>query len=208
MFKRANRYIKKLLSGGHPVKIKYSKDDWDAQYKKGNWNFLLKRHENIVQVTQILKDLAVPKEKISVLDVGCGNGALARELDSNQFFYTGLDISSEALEQAKITAPHGRYIQSSMDSTPPLAETFDVLIFCEVLLYGDYERTLKIYKPYLKPDGFIIISLYDVWRTKLIWRSLKKQIKIINLVYIKNLTRKVGWTVCLGRYSSESNNRL
>ncbi len=200
MFTKIIRFGKKVLQGQPLVKIKYSPIEWDAQFNKGNWDFLLERHQNIVLIAQILKDSIASKHSLAVLDVGCGNGALIKELAGLSFEYTGIDISRAALEQAKQYAPTGTFIQASMDDAPPVTGTYDVIVFCEVLLYGDYEKILKRYQPHLRPGGQIIISLYDAWRTKIIWYELRHMISTQLWVYVKNKTRNVGWNICVGTY--------
>jgi 2-polyprenyl-3-methyl-5-hydroxy-6-metoxy-1,4-benzoquinol methylase len=202
MIKKIKSFGKKIISGDDLVKIKYTKEGWDEQFENGNWDFLLNDHENIVLVTNELNKLASAKqgEKLKVLDVGCGNGALAKRLSSELFDYRGTDISDKAIETARQEVPWGTFYQSSMDDTPQTAEKYDVIIFCEVLVYGDYEKVLEQYSHLLKAEGHLVISLYDVWRTKLIWRTIKKKLNIVNSVSVVNTLRNVGWNIVVAQY--------
>jgi 2-polyprenyl-3-methyl-5-hydroxy-6-metoxy-1,4-benzoquinol methylase len=154
-----------------------------------------------VLVRHYLHELQQSKgRKVRVLDVGCGNGALARHLPPEQFEYVGTDISDAAIEEAKKHAPWGTFYQSSMDDEPPSGELYDIIIFCEVLVYVDYDTVLQRYRPLLKDDGALVISLYDVWRTKLIWRNILRHLLVQKRVYVRDLGRKVGWTVAVAAY--------
>lgn len=192
--------IKKILHGQDVTKVRFSKEEWDEQFKKGKWDFLLQVHPNIVAVAALVKGAVLERGKICVLDIGCGNGALARELTDASISYVGTDISQTALDRAREVAPYGTYVQATMDQDPDLEGRYDLIIFSEVLLYGDYERVLLIHKKYLKPDGRIIVSLYDTWRTKLIWKNIKKQIEIDTELGIKDKVKKVTWNVCAAKY--------
>jgi 2-polyprenyl-3-methyl-5-hydroxy-6-metoxy-1,4-benzoquinol methylase len=201
MIKKILRFAKKILKGGHPVKIKYSRDEWDTQFTRGKWDFLLNEHQNIILVAHSIRRLVPDSGFLNVLDIGCGNGALAREFLHDRIKYTGTDISQIALEEARKNFPNGTFFQASMDEPLPINEKFDVLIYCEVLLYGDYEHIIELHKSLLKPEGYIVISLYDTWRTKIIWLKIKKKLKFHSLVNVKNIQRKIRWTVGVGKIS-------
>jgi len=199
---KVSSFSKKIIRGESPVKIKYNEMQWDEQFKKGNWDFLLRDHENIVLVTNILHNLAAKKEgKLKILDVGCGNGALASKLNRDVIGYFGADISQAAVDEAQERVKWGTFVQSNMDVDLPFSsEQFDVVLFCEVLIYVDYEHVLERYSRLLRTDGLYLISLYDVWRTKIIWRRIIGSLDVITSVFVKNKTRNVGWNILLGRY--------
>ena len=171
-------------------------------FANGGWDFLLKGHENIALVANELNLLATGREnQLKVLDVGCGNGALARMLNKDNIMYVGSDISSVAIAEAKINVPWATFFQSDIDEPIQSSQydSYDVIVFCEVLIYVDYEKVLSSYSQLLNKDGLFIISLYDVWRTKIILRKIRKELNLLKEVYVKNISRNIGWTLLIGR---------
>ena len=153
-------------------------------------------------VANELNLLATGREnQLKVLDVGCGNGALARMLNKDNIMYVGSDISSVAIAEAKINVPWATFFQSDIDEPIQSSQydSYDVIVFCEVLIYVDYEKVLSSYSQLLNKDGLFIISLYDVWRTKIILRKIRKELNLLKEVYVKNISRNIGWTLLIGR---------
>lgn len=70
----------------------------------------------------------------SVLDIGCGNGALAYDVASKSKYVTGIDISEKNINKArtKNNRPNMKYVIG--DATKDLGgEKFDVIILSNVL---------------------------------------------------------------------------
>lgn len=193
-------FAKRLLRGDDVLSVPSPKEKWEQQFAKGYWDFLLNLPYNISVTAMMLQKQAEQIERpLKILDVGCGNGALARSLAGVSIEYWGTDISQTALDQARELYPEGTYICKSMDEDPSLIEKFDIIVFSEVLLYGNYRDIIRLHKPYLKEDGKILVSLYDTWRTKLIWRHIKSQLTVEESVYVKNEKKGVGWHIRLGK---------
>ncbi len=193
------RILKKILRGENVTIVPFSREEWDNQFRRGKWDFLLDAPYNVAIISQMLNKLYMDQGSLRVLDIGCGNGALVRELDAS-IAYTGTDISEVALLQAQRARTSGTFIQSSMENPSGITGEYDVLVFSEVLLYGDYKTILQKHKPFLKNGGLIIVSLYDTWRTKLIWRSVRQQILPQEQVRVMNRRKKVAWDIILGVY--------
>jgi SAM-dependent methyltransferase len=72
----------------------------------------------------------------SVLELGCGNGELARRLASRSARYTGLDAVETALAAARKAVPNGRFVQDYLPCDLPGGD-HDLIVVSEVLYFLD-----------------------------------------------------------------------
>jgi trans-aconitate methyltransferase len=150
---------------------------WNGEFARGRWNC----------PDRPATDFAYPcVEKYacdgSILDLGCGAGRAANELDATAFQrYTGVDVSDVALESARTTAAAaGRsaqvfFTQSDIASYVP-AERHDVILFMESLYYVPWARIpalLDRYSNYLKPAGVFIVRM---------WTGTDKYLPIVKII--------------------------
>lgn len=100
----------------------------------------------------------------SVLDMGTGTGVLPRNMYQYGAKWTGIDISAEQIEQAKM-------LSKGMDIdyyTCPAEElnfpehSFDVITACQCFWYFNHEQIMPKLFHMLKPHGCILI-LYMAW---------------------------------------------
>jgi 2-polyprenyl-3-methyl-5-hydroxy-6-metoxy-1,4-benzoquinol methylase len=109
---------------------------------------------------QLLKELAPPAAQ--VLDLGCGNGALAAQLARWGYRPIGVDPSSSGIYQAKALLPEVAFHQASaipeelasLDLPP-----FDVVVSTEVVehVYSPRHWAAAAFSA-LKPGGILICS--------------------------------------------------
>ena len=104
--------------------------------------------------------------------MGCGNGGLARKLHElgHNGAYVGLDSSAELLTFAREnnTHPKAHFIQrdiSHPDWSLDLPGPFD-RVFCFATIHhvpgnGLREGIFKTFSPLLKPDGLLIVSVWN-----------------------------------------------
>ena len=84
---------------------------------------------------------ALPRARYaSALEVGCGNGELARRVAPRCDAYTGVDAVAVALDAARRAAPRGRFVQDVLPC--PLPEgppgtTHDLIVLSEILYFLD-----------------------------------------------------------------------
>ncbi|HVO86282.1 MAG TPA: class I SAM-dependent methyltransferase [Candidatus Binatia bacterium] len=101
----------------------------------------------------------LPKGKI--LEVGCGGGRDAKELIALGYSYTGSDVSSGLLKEAKQNLPEQKFVlQSVYELSFP--EKFDGLWASAVLLHipkARIDEALSSIKSVLKPGAIAYISL-------------------------------------------------
>jgi len=141
-----------------------SEGKWDREWKSGAWDYMDKiaiERSRIALIGGVFVPMYAPLNA-SVLDVGCGEGAISDFLLPGQKErYVGMDISKEAIFQArKHRHPPLQFIHATTHEYQP-TQKFDVIIFSEVLYYVEYEKVLKQYEQYLAPNGIVIISIFS-----------------------------------------------
>ncbi|MDO8592654.1 MAG: class I SAM-dependent methyltransferase [bacterium] len=142
--------------------------DFDASRKKELW-------------PELLKLAGMVKDGDRVLDAGCGNGRLAGALADKKINYLGVDSSQKLIKFARenyvreiasspITAPRNdkRFLVADILKLNKLPEKDFDYIFCAAVLHhlpGEDLRlkALEQMKNKLKPDGKIIITVWNLW---------------------------------------------
>jgi len=112
-------------------------------------------------------DLAMlnPSTQLKIADIGCGTGAstmlLARLLNAQ---ITAVDFLPEFIEVLKTTANNEGLTEKinplvcSMDNLPFSDEEYDV-IWSEGAIYNiGFEKGIKDWKRFLKPEGLLVVS--------------------------------------------------
>ncbi|MGA7565340.1 MAG: class I SAM-dependent methyltransferase, partial [Terriglobales bacterium] len=107
-----------------------------------------------------------------ILDIGCGSGNTATEMDGNYRTYVGVDISETALAKArKRSEDCGRQDKNVFECSDFLSYTptgqFDVILFRESMYHvpiGKVKSTLDRYAAYLNDGGVFIVRLFATSR--------------------------------------------
>lgn len=98
------------------------------------------------------------EEGSNVLDVGCGSAHAYLNLIDLGVTYTGVDWSSEIIDQNKLNYPDANFIEASLYSIPAQSNSFDVVFSFYVLEHLVYPNLfLKELHRLVKPGGKIII---------------------------------------------------
>jgi 2-polyprenyl-3-methyl-5-hydroxy-6-metoxy-1,4-benzoquinol methylase len=113
------------------------------------------------------------KEERSVLDVGCGYGALAEAIERKGYTVCGIESheGASSVAEARIT----KVIRLDLTDIPAVRaaigeQKYDYLVFSDVLEHlCDPAGILKEYLPFLKEDGKVIVSVPNVavWNVRL-----------------------------------------
>lgn len=138
--------------------------NWDNSWKAGNWSYLDTTPVERAR-TAIISSVLIPMNSspnASILDVGCGEGAISDFLSPQQKArYVGIDLSQEAIRLAQVKRGYPMtFVQVAASKYEP-AQPFDVIIFSEVLDYVSMlRRFIARYIGFLRPGGIIIIALF------------------------------------------------
>lgn len=131
--------------------------------------------------------LSFVKVKNKVLDVGCGNGRLYRELKDKKIDYLGIDFSKKMLEIAKKNNPGAKFRLGDLTKEEAWQglKDFDIC-FCLAVLHHfptprEQLKVLKNAYKALKNNGLLVISVWNLWQ-KRFWGLHFKQLpwKVIN----------------------------
>lgn len=173
LFQKAGLAYYFLVTGargkGQPVPV----EKWDAQYRSGHWSNFDSTDE-LPRYAIIAAYIRRHGAKPAVLDVGCGNGRLMRDLDLNALGrFVGTDISSEAIQQAAVHERPGIEFVVADFADWQTTETFDFIVFNDALYYAkEPVAVLRRYAAMLKPGGVIILVMFRHRNTTVIWKNL------------------------------------
>jgi SAM-dependent methyltransferase len=136
---------------------------WNAEFGRGRWKSLESTTGD--RVYSYLEKYA---DKGRILDLGCGSGSTANEIDVAAYAsYLGVDIADVALDRARTRSEeNGRgaknaFHQSDIESYVPQGQ-FEVILFRDSLYYLQRSAivpTLRRYAQYLSGAGVFIVRL-------------------------------------------------
>ena len=167
-----------------------SQEKWEEEWGKGLWDYMdvqtTERSKNAV-IGSVFTQEVIGKNG-TLLDVGCGEGAISDHLLPTQI-YVGMDISKEAIRRAKekrganqgstennvisanIMSHQRKFVHMNAYDFVP-SHKFDVIVFSDMLYYLDHENLLKQYARYLNPGGHVIIAIFAKSTDKLMYENI------------------------------------
>ena len=119
------------------------------------WN-----EENLERILKFCSD----KIQGRVLDVGCGDGFFTAQILQrfNLKNVYGLDISSKAVDLARLKHPEIKFQQGALNHIPEETNSIDSVTMIEVIEHlVDIEGTLKELFRVMKPGGILLITTTD-----------------------------------------------
>jgi SAM-dependent methyltransferase len=191
VLERAKFWLLDARAGaGRPVPRKHL----DAQYRAGYWQHLdsLAELAPCMVIAGYVQHLfAAPR----VLDIGCGHGRLCRILAHfGVESYLGVDLSPEAIEQARARPVEGaRFEVGDLETWTP-AETFDVMVFQDSIYYASQPAAqLLRYSEALTAQGVVVVSMFRYSNNAMIWRRIDRSFRTVEATRIQN--EKGEWDV-------------
>jgi ubiquinone/menaquinone biosynthesis C-methylase UbiE len=136
----------------------------------------------------IKKHFPPDKAKV-VLDLGCGNGALLRELHDQIREGIGVDVSDNLLEWAR---KHNqgignlKFVKINGPNLPFDDHSFDVVISMLSFRYLDWDPVMKEIERVLKKEGKLIVL--DMVTAPVRWRELPKFVNDKIVAYYRRIT--------------------
>jgi len=173
----------------------YSATEWDRQFQNGRWDYL-ENVEELAHHSVIAGYFNRFSAEKSLLDVGCGVGVLGGLLPAGSR-YVGVDISSAAIERARLLPQPGANFYVSDAETYVTQEKFGAIVFNESLYYfrNPIETMLRLATA-LQPSGVIIASMYATPNTKHLWHSIGVAFSTLDEVIVEN-SRGTRWRIRL-----------
>ena len=159
---RSLRFVRGFLLSYGPTNIK--RHFWNKEYSEEKWAFAYNTAGDCVY-----SHLERHAANGSILDIGCGSGNTATEMDAKVYqSYLGVDISEAALAKARRRSEEcGRQDKNRFECADFLNYTptgqFDVILFRESMYHvplGKVKPTLDRYSVYLKNNGVFIVRLF------------------------------------------------
>jgi ubiquinone/menaquinone biosynthesis C-methylase UbiE len=120
------------------------------------YNFQKRKYRDLLDNIKGQMDLSQYK---SILDIGCGTGALCAVLSEMGFHVTGIDNSKKMIDIAikKAKGNHVKFIHSDASSLPFESEVFDIC-FASYVAHGmDSTKRLSMYKEIVRVTKHLVI---------------------------------------------------
>ena len=140
-------------------------------------------------ITLALIRMCAPNAR-TILDMGCASGALFRTPGGEAYSYTGVDISSVAIEDGRRQSPKADLHVARLEDFQP-AHSFDVIVFNEVLYYLDIDMAaaqVTRYAEHLDPGGTILVSMKHDSKSGAVFRALLVRFKWLDAILCQEKT--------------------
>jgi 2-polyprenyl-3-methyl-5-hydroxy-6-metoxy-1,4-benzoquinol methylase len=198
LFARIFGLLLRIFRAEDIIIVPQTKEQWERQFASGKWDRLQEGQPNTAELARLISEYAsMRRTPVRILDVGCGNGGLARLLcKESGIAYTGIDISEAALAAARSAAPNANFISADAEQPPSNIGTFDVLVFNEVLYYMNPDRSLPRYHSYAEPNARVFISVLHFWRTPFVFHRIRRHLRIDTQFCIADRSHKWDIAVC------------
>lgn len=142
----------------------------------------------------------IQQNEREILDVGCGEGALAKELTRGGKSVVGIELNPEKASRARENCRH--VIQGdaedlqTVEAVRAVQSSFEIILFSEILEHVRRpEEVLRSFLPLLKPSGAVVVVVPNVafYKTRLTllrgeWNYTSEG--ILDRTHLRFLTKK------------------
>jgi len=156
---------------------------WDQEFGSGDWRYLDSTRDDAVYGY-----LARHCAGGTILDLGCGSGNTANELDDSAYSqYLGVDVSEKAILMAIARSRRNgreaknRYVCADVERFVPDAR-YEVVLFRESLFYVPVSKVLQLlerYRQYLTKDGVFIVRMCSREKHRAIVRRIERHYTVL-----------------------------
>jgi len=164
---QSEKKYKKTLASYFAKKNAYWKTIYNPQHQQGN--LFMNAHIRTRKETVLdLLDKCSTSAALSILDIGCGTGALMKDILQRGDQVIGIDICEKMLAEAQKTVrecfPARTLLsQADVENLPFKDHSFDIVTCIGVIEYLYNEETgLREIKRIIKDNGFLIIELPNI----------------------------------------------
>ena len=144
------------------------------------------------------------RNKLEIIEVGCGNGHISYQLARNGFQVKGVDISPDAITQARSNYQDANLSFEVIQAEQlGIGKTYDVVVMSEVMEHlNDPYSVLGVIAKMIKPDGIVVITVpngfgpREVFVTKPIQKIFKGESSFARMLQgFKNVLGYKGVTI-------------
>src|SRR5579872_758952 len=176
----------------------FSSGQWDESWSRGYEMSMNSAHEDARYGSLIALMRRYQKEG-PVLDVGCGDGLLEEWYRNvSGIPMVAFDYSKEAVGRAMARRlPDVEFLCADSRTFQP-QERFSMAVLNESLYYvDDYMGLLARLASALKPEGVLLISMYETRITRRMWKNVNRVYPLIQGVTLKHQPSGGVWHIRL-----------
>ncbi len=173
--------VKDFFDGDADDYLKYKYQDNQSSY------MYLRQKEVIECLKKCI--LATAKNKIEMLDAGCGPGLLIEALHEYDIHYNGLDLSENMLKLAKGHFSHAysigtpRLMRADIENIPLKSNSLDLVVSLGVIEYLEKDKkALSEFYRILKPNGYFLTVVTNKYSYNLCLDSIIEVMKKIRSI--------------------------
>lgn len=151
---------------------------WDASKYTNDFSFVHEYGNDLIQLIE-------QKENLSILDLGCGNGALTKELNEMNMEAWGMDASPDLLKIARENYPELKFVQG--DAIDFHLDNMVDVVFSNAVFHwiekNKQPQMLKCVYNALNDDGQFVFEFGGYGNNRLIHKALEKSFNMQGLDY-------------------------
>ena len=175
----------------------YSAELWQKKYAVDNYEQELSLPDEDGRFGALMAVLRRYDRGGPLLDAGCGDGLLwqkYRPLSESKLI--GIDYAPAAIQKARSRGLPNVVFETSDYHQFRVPEPCSVIVFNESLYYSDdYLLVLASMEKALKPDGLLVISMWENAIMRRMWRRLEAMYQPIHAVRIIDEGSRKRWRI-------------